>query len=77
MQAADQVRLEAKQANVKSPPTPDRFTVQGRSIKDRQDWPGVTLSLPDLYRPPRRTVIDVVKHATSVEAEPRTPPKAA
>jgi hypothetical protein len=70
-QAADQIKREAALENRKAPPIWDRFVVEGSSITDRKSsWPGIIVSLPSAYHPPRRTLSETMRDAISVEHEP-------
>lgn len=69
-QAMDQVRREAALDNRKAPPPWVRFVASGRSISDRQSRSDLTVSLPSVYRSPKRTLVTTLSQAISVEHEP-------
>ena len=70
-QAVDQVRREAMLESRKAPSIYDRFVVDGRSITDRKGrWSDSTVTLPAVYRSPKRKLLDTLKEAASVDHEP-------
>jgi hypothetical protein len=69
-QVADQIRREALQEQRKPGPISNRFASEGQSIRELKGrWGNTTVSLPNVYRPPKRTLLDTLKQATSADRE--------
>lgn len=68
-QAADQVRREAVLLNEKCPPIYDRYVADGSGITEYKRGRKIDVSPPSAYHAPERTLIAILKEATSVENE--------